>query len=375
MADIGGGQPPQPPAQPTTVLVKKADGTFERKSLDELKGVKNQPAPVAVPAQTPPLKVMPASALSAMLADDDAPAPAKPVVAVPQASPSRENQVEEILTKAKLGISSTVENRLRTLIQLRLKDARTTDQVEEAMQRSEEEGGVGLTDEQIETVLRLLPGGLVKKVDLEKELPAVATPNNSFIHAPIAVQAIPAKAVTPIVAATPTPVVKPVAPVQPIVAAKPALSPAPIAKPIVPVQPMDKQRAINTFAKNADEPFFKIPPQKSAMQDITSKSMAIGPTDEIRVFTLTDFRRLSTNPEEGAMRFKQKFLNLKDESILLYMEGLDAWKHSPFYAEYMAVVLGSLAGKQPLTAVSSQKNITFNEIKAIIGMEKQLDYV
>lgn len=112
------------------------------------------------------------------------------------------------------------------------------------------------------------------------------------------------------------------------------------------------------------------------MRDITTtRPMAMGPIDEIRAITLTDFRRLSNTPEEGAMRLKQKFMNLKDESVLLYMEALEAWKKSPLYAEYVLAVITSLATKQPLSATKDAKMISPAEMKAIVSMEQQLMYV
>jgi hypothetical protein len=68
----------------------------------------------------------------------------------------------------------------------------------------------------------------------------------------------------------------------------------------------------------AEDPFMKLAADsraKSSMKDIIAKPAPVGPTDEIRSFGLTDFRRLSSKPEEAALRLKQKFINLQGESI------------------------------------------------------------
>lgn len=346
-------QPNQPTTpQPMTVMVKKADGTFERKTLDEIKAAKpaqQVPAPAPKPVSEP-AKVMPVSARAAMLSQDKE-EPVKP--AAPNSSLPRENQVEEILRKSGAKPKSiSADNRLRTLIQLAIKEIRTPDQVYEAVVRNEQDGGAGLTEAEAKAIMQFLPKTNQNlNAKLEKEIPAVTAPNNSIVRA----SAKPATSVLP----------------APQVAPKPQAV-APVAQKM----PMDKQKVIETFSKNVpEEPYFKIPPSKSAMQDITSKQIAVGPIDEIKVFGLKDFRRLSANPEEAAMRLKQKFLNLKDESILLYMEGIEVWKHSELYINYINAVLGSLAKKQPLNVLSDKNAITVEEIKALIGMEKQLDYI
>lgn len=373
MADSGGQQPIQPATQqPVTILVKKPDGTFERKTLEEINALKKQtqtsvtpvstpvvlapattpvpiptPQPVNNPQPTPP-KVLPhisREVLRAAVMEDRKAAVSKvEPVAQPIVTQSKENQTEEIVKKLNFTIASTVSNRLRTLIQLRLKDIRSPDQVHEALLRDETDGGVGLTDEQAEEVMKELPGWL----------PAV-------VPAP----AVPAKVAQP----APVPVPKPVV----------VLAPTPSLVPPKPIAPADKQKAINTFIANSpEEPYFKISSDsgKPMMRDITSsRPMQMGPIDEVRAITLTDFRRLSTNPEEAAMRLKQKFMNLKDESVLLYVEALEAWKRSPLYGEYVLAAITSLASKQPLAAQTDTKIISLAEMKAIIGMEQQLVYV
>jgi len=111
------------------------------------------------------------------------------------------------------------------------------------------------------------------------------------------------------------------------------------------------------------------------MRDITIKQTNIGPINEISTLTLTDFRRLSSNPEEAAMRLKQKFINVKDESILLYIEALDAWKTSPLYTDYVLAAIASLASGRSLATLTDAKLIRLEEMKALIGMERQLTYL
>jgi hypothetical protein len=90
-------------------------------------------------------------------------------------------------------------------------------------------------------------------------------------------------------------------------------------------------------------------------------------------FSLTDFRRLSPNATEAANRLKEKFLNLKEESVVLFLQALDAWQHSPLYMEYMGALTQGLVERRPLSAVlSDAKKIQVKEITALITMENEL---
>lgn len=389
MADTGGGQ---------FILVKKADGTFERRSLDEIKKMKagTTPAPVqAAPIPAPVAPVKPATITKTpevpkAIDKQAAPVMAKPIPAVkpmtkddtkslleeglpksgasaPLISVPRDAQADEIIKKLSFAVTASALNRLRTLIQLRIKDIRSTDQTKEALLRAEKDGGVGLTTEQTKEILNLLPNEEML-IPHEDYLPATTSPVNAFKSAPRVIKTAPA---TPMSApATPKPMVTPLKPVMPAQPIKPA-APAPT--------PADKQKVIDTFVKNnPEESFFKLASDlkpKPVMQDIVSKNTPMGPTDEIRYFTLTDFRRLSGNPEEAAMRFKQKFVNLRDESILLYLDAVSGWKSSPLYIEYVTTVTAALAKKMRLDSAPDPKKISVPEMRAIINMERQLDYL
>ena len=56
------------------------------------------------------------------------------------------------------------------------------------------------------------------------------------------------------------------------------------------------------------------------MHDVKTKPTSLSPLDEIQYFSLIDLRRLSSKPAEAVARLKQKFINLKDESFVLFMD-------------------------------------------------------
>ena len=112
---------------------------------------------------------------------------------------------------------------------------------------------------------------------------------------------------------------------------------------------------------------------KPMVRDIVSSQVAMGPVEEIKGFSLTDFRRMASDPQEAAARLKQKFINLKEESIVFYFEALSAWKLSPLHLEYIGSIAEMINSKQTIAGLTNNKNkIQPNEIAAITAMEKNL---
>lgn len=125
-------------------------------------------------------------------------------------------------------------------------------------------------------------------------------------------------------------------------------------------------------APSADFKLRSEPGTKMPMRDII-KPKEMGPVDEIRYFTLVDLRRLASDSAEATRRLKQKFLNLRAESYLLYFDALAAWKASPLYIDYMRSVAAALKNRQTLNVSAGDKNqIQPKEIQLLIEMEKEL---
>lgn len=116
-------------------------------------------------------------------------------------------------------------------------------------------------------------------------------------------------------------------------------------------------------------------PVRPIVRDISpAKPSNLGPVEEIEFISLTDFRRLSSSPAEAASRLKQKFINLREESYILFIDGLAAWRQSPLFIEYSGAVTEALNSGKKLSEVllSDPNKIQMNEVQAIIEMEKDL---
>ncbi len=341
-----------------TVLVKKADGTFARMTLEEIKKMRGGVAPAVVQkVKTLPEQILRSaqddngrrSLVGASLVRDDKQQAKIPTI------PTRVNQVEEVLKKLRFKVPEQLQNRLRSIIQLRLKDIRSVNQTKDKITQPAIEGGLGLGTAEAEELVsvcgiildreiknsNLADVPVLKKKKLlpmvePNEIPAVATPFNAFVHGENGKQRR-------------TPPLN--LPLKEVETAKTT---------------RDDKRGVLSMK----------PAVKVVMEDVQApRPVEMGPVEEIQYMNLVDFRRLSAKPVEAAARLKQKFLNLRDESVVLYLDALTAWHKSPLYMDYMRNITRALKEKRKISALEGEDNskIKLEEILAIVNMEKELE--
>lgn len=312
---------------------------------------------------------------SSSLLEEEVPA----IVADTPVSHHRLEQVDEVVSKLSFTIPKEYTSRLRALVQLRLKDIRSELETLELAQKPYAEGGLNLTQIQSMEITKacahpaaekavpkvLRTGSSVSKdvgsdlpmVYQSPELPSIATPYNAFKHAAATVPTPKEKVTLP---SFEKPLVRQPAPLLETKKIE-TENVLPEKKKFTP-PPLEEKFILNAAAKI-----------KPMAHDIAPPTEQMGPVEEIASFTTTDFRRLSTNPTEAVTRLAQKIINLKEESILLYFEALEAWKKSPLYQEYSRALMQSLNENTPLARLlRDKKAIQVAEIDALAGLEKQL---
>lgn len=116
--------------------------------------------------------------------------------------------------------------------------------------------------------------------------------------------------------------------------------------------------------------------RKPGVDPVTSPPLrrtVMGPVDEFAVLSLTDFRRMGSNPAEAAKRLQEKFTTLKDESYLMYLDGTEAWKHSPLYKQYQGVLVGALeSGKSLQDYLSGGSELSLADMEALAELNSTL---
>jgi len=321
------------------ITVKKADGTTERISLAELKKRQsnNFPSmPVATPATTPVPTPPPAFVPPPVVSKENF----KPLLheEVPDSEhakttvvTNRVDQVSKIISSLSFKVTSQLDNRLRSVIQLRLKDIRSEADTLDACSRSIKDGGLGLTETQSRELT-------------DKSRPTAYAPK---IENMVAKREIKENIVDKIISSS----VSESAPIENLISKKFE------AKPVQNISP------VRVASANS----------KAMMHDVHARPLSMGPLDEIQYFTLVDFRRLSSKPGDAAERLKQKFLNLKEESYLLFIKSWDAWRSSPLYQAYVGVVDEAMEQRRPLSGVLGEREkISLAEVEALINLEKDL---
>ena len=370
-----------------TILVKKADGTTERVTLAELKSRTAKPAVVSVPTISTPMAVtkpeptvtkpepvivkpvaptvapveavvkfapaitsqvkvasykpatMPVVNRSSFTAKDAAAPVEEPDVVHSSLSKTvqpRNNEVDQALSKLSFSVPSDYVNRLRSIVLLHIKDIRSADETKELVLRSIKDGGLGLTAAQAEELISACSSSSLPMVSPEAipaavkpaGLPSTTTPFNSFVaeHKP-----------------TPVAVSKP----------------APVAAPL----------ADGTVSYSKPKPV-----SRPTMQDVVaSRPAVLDPIEEIMYMTLVDFRRLAPDAAVAAKKLSQKFINLKEESILSFLRARDGWRRSPLYLDYVDVLSISLKNGVPVKNLAGKENgINAMEMSALSNMEKEL---
>ena len=124
------------------------------------------------------------------------------------------------------------------------------------------------------------------------------------------------------------------------------------------------------------KPLARMGTQKPGVDMVTNpppRKAIMGPVDEFAVLSLTDFRRMGGQPADAAAKIKEKFTTLQDESYLMYLEGIEAWKGSPLYKQYQGVLVNALESGQSLSDyISGQNELSLADMEAIAELNSSL---
>ena len=292
------------------------------------------------------------------------PLPTKSVLA--KAEPlNLDQEIERIVTQANINFSdSALAGRFKNIIQSRLKGVRDQIQTREALLSSTLIGGLSLTEQQVDQVLKIIneeSQNLDDKMrqsvsrepfaELKEEVnQLLQEPESTSPPGLVFSQDVPAKT----------------APVENLVVAKPAASPV-----ISAVKPVSRP-VVRTETEFSD--------QRPKIEDVKFRPRLLGPVGEIRSLTLSDFRRLSPNAEQAAENILAKIKLLEQDSFSDLVAGVNAWKQSDVNQLYLAIGHQSLAETIPVTQVitkresQKQPTLTNEEFEAIADLNQKLRY-
>ncbi len=261
---------------------------------------------------------------------------------LPQKKYSLDKILNKVITTLNLNLNQEQTKRLRDVVVTLLRDRRTIIDASEVLERTQEDGGVGLDAKMVDKVLAFLKD-VKDKVNKEKGLVV----DEGIERLKKEANFIP-----------------------------PSITPKKkeVKKEIKEVLPKKEDRIIKTNIK------FNRPQKEGRMQDISKEYKLVGPVEELASLTLATFRRLGADPERQAQKISDKINILARESLIKKANGLNAWRRSPLYKMYLAIGQASMEHEMPVTEVIKQyleqekEIMTSFEFDAITDLNKRLRF-
>jgi len=122
-------------------------------------------------------------------------------------------------------------------------------------------------------------------------------------------------------------------------------------------------------------------PPSPKMQDVRQSARRLtGPLEELTNLSLTDFRRLSTDPAEACRKLGDKLDLLEEQSYARRIEGVKGWQSSPVNTLYLTVIRESFGSAKPIAAIIREREgvneptLTEREVRAIMEFNRKLKF-
>jgi len=118
-----------------------------------------------------------------------------------------------------------------------------------------------------------------------------------------------------------------------------------------------------------------------SMKEISFEKRLSGPVDELRTLDLTDFRRLSSDPNQAATKLKDKVDLIEDQQgHAEKVAAIDAWRTSPLHKMYVDLTREAVLAGVPVTQVLEQhraageETLSDEELAAIMHVNAELRF-
>jgi|GEM_PF-1687611 len=256
-----------------------------------------------------------------------------------------------IAAESRINLGNEQLGRLKIILTARLKDIRDSAETKEIFSRDYALGGMGFSDGQIQALSPILEGEFKKIEERQKseaeENIAVSRRGDEERRQKVAAEARASEQ-----------------------AGLDARFRAIASK---------SKRPVESSRERGDTPAFAGSPRPK-LQDVKYESKLVGPIDEIKRLTLTDFRRLAATPKETVIKIKDKIEALKANSIKKWQEGIAAWSNGEVNKLYLQIFAEALRKKKSLKEISAERvaaaapTLSQDEINAIMELNKSLRF-
>lgn len=116
------------------------------------------------------------------------------------------------------------------------------------------------------------------------------------------------------------------------------------------------------------------------IEDIKYKPKLVGPVEELAQLQIRDFRQLSDNPQKAADIIRGKIDNLGEEALSKKVEAIKAWRESEIYKTYLELGSKALMESKNIKDLGNElkagdkKYLTEEEFYAIMDLNKTLRF-
>lgn len=117
---------------------------------------------------------------------------------------------------------------------------------------------------------------------------------------------------------------------------------------------------------------------KPLVEDVKVVRKIAGPIDELATMTIVEFRRLSKDPREAALKIRDKVELLKEEGFERYLAAVRAWQSSEPNRMYLGLTREALGKNTSVPTLiqeklqTTQTTLTLDEFHAILSLNGQL---
>lgn len=122
------------------------------------------------------------------------------------------------------------------------------------------------------------------------------------------------------------------------------------------------------------------PAEKPRLEDVKFTQKILGPIEELRTMTIIEFRRFSKDPKEATLKIKDKIEILKEEGYEKYSQAIRAWLESEPNRLYLDLTRTALETGNPVPATIEERTksgtptLTLPEFQAILTLNSQLRF-
>jgi len=314
---------------------------------------------------------------------------------------------KEVVAKNNLSFKDeTSQKRFELLFVSRLKEVRSVVEVKESLIKETAKGGLGMEPVKADRVVNIIEQA---KKDYELRITNKVVDDSTAIHQTVSSksdQTSGKKEIDKLIAADlpavlpkevldlpprpaqpPQPPLKPASPVktqQPVTSSQPPISRDQVLQELAKAAAVTTQAAVG-LAYDKNKTINKVSPissikVKPRLVDVKAPPKVVGPLDELRTLTITDFRRLSPNPAEALRKILSKIQLLGEKSVAKRIEAVRAWQGSDIYQSYLNLGRTSIEQGKSIAAVlqeesqHNQDTLTEQEFQAIVDFNEKLRF-